>query len=193
MASEDATICNGETTVLTVSGANTYVWSPATGLSATTGDSVTANPAVTTTYTVIGTGENGCQSSDTVIVTVNNPVVVTGQTPEAPVLPGQSKTITVTATGSITGYQWMVSEDSGVSFTNLENSDIYQGVTTNQLTISGITFEMSGLVYKCVVTGSLPCGNAESEGYTLKVNNVAVASHPANTSVCETTNASFTL
>ncbi|WP_396190084.1 beta strand repeat-containing protein, partial [Flavobacterium sp.] len=192
VASEDATICNGETTELTVSGADTYVWSPATGLSTTSGNIVTANPSVTTTYTVIGTGANGCQSSDTVTVNVNNPVVVTNQTPEAPVLPGQSTTITVTATGSITGYQWMVSEDSGVSFSNLETSAFYQGVNTNELTISGITFEMSGLVYKCMVSGSLPCGNAESTNYTLKVNSVAVATHPSSTAVCEAGTASFT-
>lgn len=66
------TICSGVTTsTLTVSGANTYTWSPAAGLSATTGTSVTANPATTTTYTVTGT--TGCQSNTaTATVTVQN-------------------------------------------------------------------------------------------------------------------------
>lgn len=63
------TACPGEPTVLTASGATTYTWSPATGLSATTGATVTASPTVTTTYTV--TGSDGCNtSSATVTVTV---------------------------------------------------------------------------------------------------------------------------
>jgi len=48
-------ICNGNNTTLTASGAVLYTWSPSTGLSATTGASVTANPTSSTTYTVTGT------------------------------------------------------------------------------------------------------------------------------------------
>ena len=69
--SANVTICAGQSTVLTASGSGTYVWSPNTGLSATTGDSVTANPIVTTTYTVTGTDANGCSTTATVKVTVN--------------------------------------------------------------------------------------------------------------------------
>jgi trimeric autotransporter adhesin len=47
-----------------------YNWSPATGLSATTGDSVNASPPTTTTYTVTMTDMNGCAASDIVTVTV---------------------------------------------------------------------------------------------------------------------------
>jgi hypothetical protein len=59
-ASQD-TVCIGSTSsILTAGGAVTYSWSPAAGLSATTGASVTANPTVTTTYTVTGVDVNGC-------------------------------------------------------------------------------------------------------------------------------------
>jgi hypothetical protein len=61
-------VCNGTSTTLTASGASNYVWSPATGLSATTGSTVTANPLVTTTYTVIG--DDGCGNTSTATVTV---------------------------------------------------------------------------------------------------------------------------
>ena len=64
-------ICVGESAVLTASGANTYTWSPAGGLSATTGNPVTATPASTTVYTVTGTGANGCTGTDSTTVTVN--------------------------------------------------------------------------------------------------------------------------
>lgn len=50
----DATICSGGSTVLTASGASSYTWSPPTGLSATTGSTVTANPASNTTYVIEG-------------------------------------------------------------------------------------------------------------------------------------------
>jgi hypothetical protein len=56
------TLCSGvNTATLTATGANTYSWSPAAGLSATTGNTVTANPTTTTTYTV--TGSNNCSTS----------------------------------------------------------------------------------------------------------------------------------
>gem|GEM_PF-960295 len=64
-----STICSGiNTATLTASGANTYTWSPTTGLSAASGYEVTANPPSTTTYTV--TGSNGCTTT-TANVTVN--------------------------------------------------------------------------------------------------------------------------
>jgi hypothetical protein len=63
-------ICVGESVTLTASGATTYSWSPATGLSATSGASVTASPTATTTYTVTGTTD-GCSAAQNVTVTVN--------------------------------------------------------------------------------------------------------------------------
>ena len=64
-------ICVGESVVLTASGASTYSWSPAGGLSDVVGNPVTASPASTTTYTVTGTDGNGCSNTDDVIVTIN--------------------------------------------------------------------------------------------------------------------------
>ena len=73
--SPNVTICSGSNTILTADGATTYSWSPPTGLSATTGASVTSDPLVTTTYTVTGTTA-GCTSTATVTVTVGgNPTV----------------------------------------------------------------------------------------------------------------------
>ncbi len=53
--------CPTQTVTLTASGANTYSWSPAAGLSATTGNTVIAQPTTTTTYTV--TGDNNCTTN----------------------------------------------------------------------------------------------------------------------------------
>jgi hypothetical protein len=48
-----------------------YSWNPTTGLSSATVSNPTANPSVTTTYTLTATGTNGCLATDQVTVTVN--------------------------------------------------------------------------------------------------------------------------
>ncbi|RYE17118.1 MAG: hypothetical protein EOP51_24495, partial [Sphingobacteriales bacterium] len=64
-------VCSGTPTTLTASGANTYTWSPAAGLSATTGTTVIATLTSSQTYTVTGTDANGCVNSATVTVSIN--------------------------------------------------------------------------------------------------------------------------
>ncbi|MCB9189479.1 MAG: PKD domain-containing protein [Flavobacteriales bacterium] len=72
-----ATLCEGDQTTLTATGATTYTWSPATGLSATTGSSVDADPTTTTTYTVEG-AVGSCSNTTDVTVTVNTLPIVDG-------------------------------------------------------------------------------------------------------------------
>ncbi|MDF2455947.1 MAG: C-terminal target protein, partial [Cytophagaceae bacterium] len=76
VSSSTVVICDGGSAVLTASNASTYSWSPATGLSSTTGSSVTASPTANTVYTVIGTTAGGCTTLNTITViadTVGNP------------------------------------------------------------------------------------------------------------------------
>ena len=60
-------ICEGETVILTASGATSYLWS--TGQ---TTASITVSPLVTTIYTVTGTDVNGCTDTASATVTVNS-------------------------------------------------------------------------------------------------------------------------
>jgi gliding motility-associated-like protein len=70
-------LCAGKNTTLTASGATSYVWTPATGLSCTNCSNPIATPTSSTTYTLTGTDGNGCVNTATVAVTVNPyPVVV---------------------------------------------------------------------------------------------------------------------
>ena len=102
--------CSGGSGVsLTATGAGTggtYSWLPSTGLSATTGATVTATPGSTTIYTVTGTTTLGCSATaiDSVIV---NPLPLTTVTASGPVTfcAGDSVTLTATA-GSGYSYQW---------------------------------------------------------------------------------------
>jgi hypothetical protein len=76
---------------LTGSGASTYAWAPATGLSATTGTTVNASPAATTTYTVTGTDANGCvNTAVTTITSVLNPVITSVTATPASVCTGNN-------------------------------------------------------------------------------------------------------
>ena len=80
-----ASMCSGSAgIVLTASGAGTggtYSWYPATGLSSATGPVVTATPAATTVYSVVGIAASGCSDTATSTITVNPPpVAITGIT-----------------------------------------------------------------------------------------------------------------
>ncbi|MCP4082770.1 MAG: hypothetical protein GY743_21285, partial [Planctomycetaceae bacterium] len=65
-AGKDVAICNGDCTLLTAIGGQTYLWS-----NNETTASIDVCPNTTATYTVTVTDANGCTDSDDVIVTVN--------------------------------------------------------------------------------------------------------------------------
>lgn len=76
LSPSSGSICSGGSVSLTASGAVTYSWSPADGLSAATGATVIASPAIATVYTVTGTDANGCIGTTSVSVSLNTPPTV---------------------------------------------------------------------------------------------------------------------
>jgi len=98
----DQSICSGQSANLQISGAVSYAWSPATGLSDPSGASPVATPPGTTTYTVIGSTPQGCSANADVTLTVKpSPLVtVAGQTD---ICRGTSTSLT--AAGG-TNYSW---------------------------------------------------------------------------------------
>jgi gliding motility-associated-like protein len=155
-------ICSGQSTTLTASGATTYTWSPATGLNTTNGATVTANPTTTTTYTVTGTAA-GCTDSATVTVTVNPiPTVTISPTPPT-ICAGQS--IAITANGAV-NYSW--SPATGLSAT------------------TGATVTASpSATQSYTVTGTSGAGCNGSRFFTVTVNPLPVISvNPAIPSLC---------
>jgi len=136
----DGIICNGGSIALNANGASTYTWSPGTGLSATTGASVNANPATTTQYTVTGTDANNCVDSDTTTVTVvSNPTVTVSS---GTICAGQ-QTATLTANGAST-YNW--SPATGLSATTGSTVTANPGATT--------TYTITGTVGTCTAVGT---------------------------------------
>ncbi|PBQ33360.1 hypothetical protein CNR22_16765 [Sphingobacteriaceae bacterium] len=93
----NTTICNGQSTSLTASGATTYSWN-ATTLTNT----ISVNPSTTTNYVVTGSA-SGCSQTKTVTVVVNALPVVTVTSSSALICVGE--TATLTSTGALT-YSW---------------------------------------------------------------------------------------
>ena len=94
-----AAICNGATSVLTASGANTYSWSHSLG----SGSSKTVSPTGTTTYTVTGTSTAGCTGTATVSVTVNPLPSVTASASPSAICNGASSVLTASVANT---YSW---------------------------------------------------------------------------------------
>ncbi len=73
----DPTVCEGTPIQLNATGAITYSWSPATGLSNPNISNPVATPTVTTRYIVTGINANGCTGNDTVNININSKPVIT--------------------------------------------------------------------------------------------------------------------
>ena len=101
--SNDVIIMDGETTTLTVSGSNNYLWS--TG---ETTESIDVTPSVTTTYTVTSTSVNGCTSNREVTVTVV-PELIANAGEDVEICSGEETVLT--ASGGVS-YTWNTGETS---------------------------------------------------------------------------------
>lgn len=66
----DTSVCSGDVAQLMGSGAVSYVWTPATGVSCSTCQNTTATPTSSSNYVVTGTDIHGCVNTDTVHVNV---------------------------------------------------------------------------------------------------------------------------
>ncbi|MFN8230942.1 MAG: gliding motility-associated C-terminal domain-containing protein [Bacteroidia bacterium] len=107
-----ASMCAQTNTVISASGAIGYVWSGAS-LSSNSGASVTANPSVTTVYSVFGTSLN-CNSASV------NPTVTVLPLPILNILPATATvcsgtSINLTASGA-TNYTWSPSSSLSSAF-----------------------------------------------------------------------------
>ncbi len=102
---DSAIICEGESVVLIASGANTYQWSPATGIADATQASITAAPLSTITYSVIGSIGTQCADTATVSIRVfQKPVANAGS--DIAVIKGSTVQLNGSVTGENVSYYW---------------------------------------------------------------------------------------
>jgi hypothetical protein len=129
--------CGSQPVTLTAEGADTYTWSPAAGLSATTGTIVQASPSVNTFYTVTGTTINGCQSTTQVFVPVQVPTPLTVTSNRVYIMSGE--TATLTASGGIGGYNWSPATGLNTTFGDAVQASPTQTIT---YTVAGVGCEI---------------------------------------------------
>lgn len=104
--SPDTAICIGGIAYLHADSANSYVWSPASTLNKSTGDSVIAKPISTTQYRVIGEDKYKCfYDTASIKVTVDSLPSVVIPTPN-PVLAGTDVPLNPVASADVVSYDW---------------------------------------------------------------------------------------
>jgi len=125
-AGPDMNLCTGDSTVLTASGGTTYSWSPATGLSSTSGSSVTADPSVTTTYTVTVSNET-CSATDAVTVSINT-IPIASIAGDTTLCTGSSTLLT--ASGGLS-YVWSTTDTTQTISVNPSSGTTYIVTVSN--------------------------------------------------------------
>ncbi len=124
-----ASICPSQTSTINVIGANSYTWTPASSLNASTGATVLATPTTTTTYTITGTSSNGCTGTGSVTVTsLPNPTASVSAS-STNICITQNVTFNASASTNVTTYNW-----------------VFQGGTpaTSTLMVPTITYNTAG-------------------------------------------------
>ena len=201
----DASICEGSNTSFTVTaaGAATYQWQVSTDGGTTFNNVINGGVyggATAATLTITGgtlamsgykyrcnmTSLCGNATSNVVTLTVNQLTAIAAQPQSVTLCTGTNNTFSVTAGGTGVTYQWQLSTDNGVTYNNIG------GATTSSFTVTAVTIGMNGNRYRCVVTGT--CGLLNSNAAILTVlTAINITSNPANQTICEGTNTSFTV
>lgn len=89
------------------------------------------------------------------------PTAIEEQPGDVTIAAGGDATASIVASGTGLSYQWQYSTDGGVRWVNLD------GATTESCSYSGVTVDMDGYMFRCVVTGE--GGSVTSEAATLTV------------------------
>ncbi|MFM9948535.1 MAG: gliding motility-associated C-terminal domain-containing protein [Saprospiraceae bacterium] len=129
-------LCIGQSTNLTATGGDTYLWEDGQ-----TGASITVTPPTTTTYTVIA-NDDGCTGTGTVTVTVQPGILPAVTASPDSLCPGASTTLT--ATGGDT-YLWssgqsgpsiVVTPSASTTYTVTVTGSVCEGVASVTVTVN---------------------------------------------------------
>ena len=139
--SPDIAICINDNTQLSAAGGVSYNWTPSTGLSNANIANPVANPAITTTYSVLVTDAQGCQNNDSIIVTVNPLPVVT----------------VVNDTAICVGDAAQLGASGGINYLWSPPADL-----NNPLTANPLASPTASTTYNVLVTDNNGCQNTSS-------------------------------
>ncbi|WP_370637867.1 T9SS sorting signal type C domain-containing protein [Flavobacterium wongokense] len=183
-----STICNGNSTTLTVSGGAagtgaTVQWFTGScgGTSAGTGNSITVSPSSNTTYYVRYSGTCNTTTCASQLVTVNTPSVApTGITGTTTICNGNSTTLTISGGTSGTGasVQWFTGSCGGTS-----------AGTGNSITVSPST----NTTYYVRYSGSCNTTACASQLVTVNTPSVAPTGIAGTTTICNGNSTTLTV
>ena len=171
-AGQDYAICVGLGATLTGTGANTYQWNN------NVNNGVTFFPNSTTTYTVIGTGANGCSAQDSVVVTVNT-IPSISLTNGGTACANGNVALNATTTGAFGGF-WSSTNGTGTFGPNVSNANVIYNASVNDP--STVTF---------VYVAFNQCG-ASNDTTTINILGLPTVNAGNDASVCTGTNTTLT-
>ncbi|PCJ28531.1 MAG: hypothetical protein COA97_00865 [Flavobacteriales bacterium] len=141
-SSSSPNVCLNDTVQLNASGGISYLWTPSIGLSDTTIANPLAFPINGTTYIVTGTDANMCSNTDSVTINVNQLNIV--DLTDTVICIGEALQLEVIGPSG-SSYNWS-------PLTDLSNPNIYNPITTTQVTI----------LYLVTVTDTNGCADTTS-------------------------------
>ena len=110
------------------------------------------------------------------------PLAVTNPS-NATIACGGNATFSVTSTGSGPAYQWQERTSPTGTWTNVTNSLLYSGATTNTLTLTGAPVTMNGYQYRVVFSGYCRATDVTTAA-TLTVNPLVAVVNPSSANIC---------
>ncbi len=157
------TICDGESTILTASGASTYVWNDGN-----TDNPRTVSPTTTTLFTATGTDSNGCTSSGATTITVNAlpTVEISGTLTYC-----AGSTTTLTATAGLSSYLWSTGATTQAinvtagSYTVTGTDSNGCSATSSASAVTELPLDSATVSYSAGAYCQVPTGALAVEGY----------------------------
>lgn len=155
----DTSVCSGGTLMLTATGAQQYVWSPATGLNNSTLSTAIATILGDIKYTVSGTGANGCVAKDSISIAM---LAKPNLTATADTSVCENKALQLFVSGA-NQYNWSPA-------TGLNNAAIANPVTT---LLNGINYIVTGTAINgCTASRTVSIGTKPAPVITLSADTI---------------------
>ena len=123
-AGNDINLCINDSVQLQASGADNYLWTPSTFLSASNISNPWAIPTVNTTYILIGSLANGCTKNDTISIEIN-PLPILSTSSDAIICEGDTIQIEVFGGNS---FNWLTANN--ISNSTVSNPQVWPNTTT---------------------------------------------------------------
>ena len=101
---------------------------------------------------------------------------------------GNSAMFYVLASGNNLSYQWQIND--GINITNLSNTGVYSGATSDTLNISNVT-GLNNMQYLCIVSGTCPPAATSNFALLTVIAAPVISAQPASETKCSASTASF--